>query len=268
MVEGGFPFPMLSDQGGQIGSVYGIYDAAAGVDIRGRFIIDPDGVIQAMEVLTPTVGRNIQETIRQVQAFQHVRETGEVMPSGWQPGKATLTPGPELVPRQAQGICRIHRPSGAQTGEEVAGASDHCHRCEEGGQGRKSDARCPSGADGSAVLADLLRRQVVLGDAADGGCDVGHGVGEAGDPTVRQTGVEVLLLDDDAPSLEARGQHHGARDVAARADDHPGLEAAQDALALRVVASTEQVQVVQQVVKLVQRQAVRMPRRQRQRPRR
>jgi len=97
MVEGGIPYPMLSDQGGRIGTVYGVYDEAAGVDIRGRFLIDPDGVIQAMEVLTPTVGRNVSELIRQVKAFQHVRATGEATPSGWQPGKPTLKPGPDLV---------------------------------------------------------------------------------------------------------------------------------------------------------------------------
>ena len=92
MVDGGIPYHMLSDQGGRIGEVYGVYEEDAGVDIRGRFIIDPDGVIQAMEVLTPTVGRNVAESIRQVQAFQHVRDTGEVTPSGWQPGDPTLTP--------------------------------------------------------------------------------------------------------------------------------------------------------------------------------
>jgi alkyl hydroperoxide reductase subunit AhpC len=97
MVEGGIPYPMLSDQGGRIGTVYGVYDEAAGVNIRGRFIIDPDGVIQAMEVLTPSVGRNVSELIRQVKAFQHVRATGEATPSGWQPGQPTLKPGPNLV---------------------------------------------------------------------------------------------------------------------------------------------------------------------------
>jgi len=88
---------MLSDAGGRVGSVYGVYDEEAGVDIRGRFLIDPDGILQAMEVLTPTVGRNVAELIRQVKAFQHVRETGEVTPSGWQPGKATLKPSPKLA---------------------------------------------------------------------------------------------------------------------------------------------------------------------------
>lgn len=97
MVDGGVPFPMLSDQGGRIGQEYGVYDENAGIDIRGRFIIDPDGIIQAMEVLTPPVGRNVSELIRQVQAFKHVRETGEVTPSGWTPGKTTLKPGPDLV---------------------------------------------------------------------------------------------------------------------------------------------------------------------------
>jgi peroxiredoxin (alkyl hydroperoxide reductase subunit C) len=97
MLPGGVPFPMLSDAGGQIGALYGIYDEAAGVDIRGRFIIDPDFVIRAMEVLTPEVGRNPDELVRQVKAFQHVVKTGEVTPSGWQPGQKTLTPGPALV---------------------------------------------------------------------------------------------------------------------------------------------------------------------------
>lgn len=97
MVEGGIPYPMLSDQGGRIGTVYRVYDEAAGVDIRGRFIIDPDGVIQAMEVLTPAVGRNPDELLRQVKAFQHVRATGEATPSGWTPGETTLKPGPDLV---------------------------------------------------------------------------------------------------------------------------------------------------------------------------
>jgi alkyl hydroperoxide reductase subunit AhpC len=97
MIDGGVPYPMLSDQGGRIGTVYGVYDEAGGVNVRGRFLIDPDGIIQAAETLTPAVGRNPQELLRQIKAFQHVRKTGEVMPSGWTPGKLTLKPGPELV---------------------------------------------------------------------------------------------------------------------------------------------------------------------------
>ena len=99
MVEGGVPFAMASDSGGAIGRAYGVYDEVAGVDVRGRFLIDPDGVIQGMEVLTPPVGRNVDETLRQIRAFQHVRETkgGEVTPSGWTPGGKVLKPGIGLV---------------------------------------------------------------------------------------------------------------------------------------------------------------------------
>ena len=99
MVEGGIPFPMVSDSGGHVGRAYGVYDEDGGVNFRGRFIIDPDGVVQAMEVLTPPVGRKVGEAIRQIQAFQHVRKTkgAEVCPSGWEPGKPILKPGPDLV---------------------------------------------------------------------------------------------------------------------------------------------------------------------------
>ena len=99
MVEGGVQFPMLSDGAGNVGKIYGVYDEEAGVELRGRFIIDPDGVIQAMEVLTPPVGRKLDETIRQIKAFQHVRATqgAEACPAAWEPGQPTLKPGPALV---------------------------------------------------------------------------------------------------------------------------------------------------------------------------
>jgi len=99
MADGGVPFHMASDQSGELGRAYGVWDEESGVDFRGRFIIDPDGVIQAAEILTPPVGRKLAETIRQVQAYQHVRKTkgAEVCPAGWEPGKTTLKPGPDLV---------------------------------------------------------------------------------------------------------------------------------------------------------------------------
>lgn len=109
MVEGGVPFHMASDSAGNVGRIFGVYDENLGVELRGRFIIDPDGVIQAMEVLTPPVGRKIAESIRQVQAFQHVRASKgtEACPAGWEPGKPTLKPGPDLVGN----VWKIWKPS-------------------------------------------------------------------------------------------------------------------------------------------------------------
>ena len=85
--------------GRKCGRAYGVWDENQGIELRGRFIIDPDGVIQAMEVLTPPVGRKFAETVRQIQAFQTVRASGgkEATPAGWEPGKLTLKPGPDLV---------------------------------------------------------------------------------------------------------------------------------------------------------------------------
>jgi len=99
MVDGGIPWHMGTDSAGNVGKVYGVYDEDAGVENRGRFIIDPDGIIQAIEILTPPVGRNMKETIRQIQAFQKVRESegSEAMPAEWKPGKETLKPGPDMV---------------------------------------------------------------------------------------------------------------------------------------------------------------------------
>ena len=97
MVDGGVPYHMASDQAGNVGRAYGCWDENQGIEMRGRFIIDPDGVIQAMEVLTPPVGRNPDELIRQIKAYQHQQATGEVMPSGWQPGDPTLIPSDDLT---------------------------------------------------------------------------------------------------------------------------------------------------------------------------
>jgi len=99
MINKDIPFAMLSDQDGGIGKMYCIYDEDSGVETRGRFIIDPDGIVQGFEVLTPSVGRNVSESIRQVKAFQLVRNSKgtEATPSGWKPGEPTLKPSPDLV---------------------------------------------------------------------------------------------------------------------------------------------------------------------------
>lgn len=90
MIAGGIRFPMVSDPEGKIGRDYGVYNAHSGTDRRGRFIIDPEGVVQAMEITCDILGRNIAEILRQVRALKHHRETGELMPCGWESGKPTL----------------------------------------------------------------------------------------------------------------------------------------------------------------------------------
>lgn len=98
MVDGGIPYPMLQDPDGRIGRAYGVYDEEEMVHKRGVVIIDPDGIVQAIEVLNASAGRNFNEVHRQLRAFQYVRENSdEVAPAGWEEGKTTLKPGKDLV---------------------------------------------------------------------------------------------------------------------------------------------------------------------------
>jgi len=86
------PFPMVADPTFKIGRKYGVVDEENGIETRGRFIIDPDGIVRGYEVLNATVGRNLEETFRQLQAFKFVRETGKVTPAGWKPGEEGIEP--------------------------------------------------------------------------------------------------------------------------------------------------------------------------------
>ena len=92
MVDGGIPFPMLADTIGLISKMYGVFDEETENYARGRFLIDPDGTIQSIEYIAENVGRDFKELLRQIQALQLTRETGELTPAGWQPGKKTIKP--------------------------------------------------------------------------------------------------------------------------------------------------------------------------------
>jgi NADH-dependent peroxiredoxin subunit C len=95
----GVPFPLVSDAGGRLAQRLGVYVAQEGVAHRGTFIYDPDGKLCAYEVHNNSIGRNMDELLRKVQAAVFVRQNGgiEVCPSGWAPGEKTLKPGLDLV---------------------------------------------------------------------------------------------------------------------------------------------------------------------------
>ena len=91
-------YPMMADPTGTISKAYGVYIHDEGVALRGTFIIDPDGVLKAMEVHDNSIGRSADELIRKIEAAQFVRENGgEVCPASWKPGAKTLKPGMDLV---------------------------------------------------------------------------------------------------------------------------------------------------------------------------
>ena len=61
-----------------------------GVPLRALFIISPTGQLRQITVNDLPVGRNVDEIIRLVKAFQFVDEHGEVCPANWQPGALTM----------------------------------------------------------------------------------------------------------------------------------------------------------------------------------
>lgn len=91
-------FPMLADPTGKMCKEFGTYLENEGMSLRGSFIIDPDGVLQAMEINSNNIGRNARELLRKLQAAKFVRENkGLVCPANWKPGGKTLKTGLDLV---------------------------------------------------------------------------------------------------------------------------------------------------------------------------
>lgn len=91
-------FKMAADPNGAVSRYFGVYDCASGLDLRGTFIISPDGVLVSSEVNFFNVGRNADELVRKMKANLHLREhPNEACPAKWNPGDKTLTPGENLV---------------------------------------------------------------------------------------------------------------------------------------------------------------------------
>ncbi|MFQ6372949.1 peroxiredoxin [Shewanella sp. YIC-542] len=81
---------MGADNTGNVARKFGVWNEQEGVALRGRFIINPDGVVVAEETVADSVGRSVVELIRQIEAWQHAYRTGEVCPANWRKGKKTL----------------------------------------------------------------------------------------------------------------------------------------------------------------------------------
>jgi peroxiredoxin (alkyl hydroperoxide reductase subunit C) len=91
-------YPMAADPTGKVCREFGTYLEEEGLSLRGTFIIDPDGVLKAMDVHDNSIGRSSAEILRKLQAAKFVRENkGLVCPASWKPGAKTLKPGLDLV---------------------------------------------------------------------------------------------------------------------------------------------------------------------------
>ncbi len=84
-------FPLVADTKHEITKAYGI-EHPAGVALRGSFLIDKAGVVQAQIVNNLPLGREVDEMVRLVEALQFTEQHGEVCPAGWRKGQKGMKP--------------------------------------------------------------------------------------------------------------------------------------------------------------------------------
>lgn len=95
---GKITYIMIGDPSHTISRNFEVLIEGAGLADRGTFIIDPDGVIQAVEINAGGIGRDASILVNKIKAAQYVRNNpGEVCPAKWQEGSATLKPSLDLV---------------------------------------------------------------------------------------------------------------------------------------------------------------------------
>ncbi len=89
---------MLGDQNHTLATNFDVLREGQGLADRGTFVVDPEGVIQIVEITSEGVGRNAQELLRKIKAAQYVAaHPGEVCPAKWEEGEKTLAPSLDLV---------------------------------------------------------------------------------------------------------------------------------------------------------------------------
>ncbi len=84
-------YPLVADLSKSISQDYGVL-LPGGVALRGTFLIDKAGVVQHATINNLGLGRNIDETLRMVDALQHLEKFGEVCPAGWTEGDEAMKP--------------------------------------------------------------------------------------------------------------------------------------------------------------------------------
>ena len=88
---GRIQYPMVADQTHALAEFLGVYNAKTGRSSRATFIVDPKGIIQAIEINNNPIGRSTEELIRKVKAAQLIEAHGDhVCPANWKPGDAGL----------------------------------------------------------------------------------------------------------------------------------------------------------------------------------
>jgi peroxiredoxin (alkyl hydroperoxide reductase subunit C) len=93
-----FKIPMISDRTGELSTMLNVLNHVSGNSERGTFIISPDGIIKAIEVVTEPIGRSAAELLRKVKALDYVlKNPGQACPASRNTGAQTLTPSIKIA---------------------------------------------------------------------------------------------------------------------------------------------------------------------------
>jgi len=92
---GNLDIPLLADKNMKISEDYGVLREGEGIANRGLFIIDDQQIVRQAAINDLPVGRNVQEVLRTLEAFQYVAKHGEVCPANWSKGDKTMKADPE-----------------------------------------------------------------------------------------------------------------------------------------------------------------------------
>jgi len=91
-------YAMIGDPTGVITRNFEVMRESEGLADRGTFLIDPNGIIQALEITAEGIGRDASQLLQKVKAAKYVADNpGEVCPAKWKEGEATLAPSLNLV---------------------------------------------------------------------------------------------------------------------------------------------------------------------------
>lgn len=93
---GDIKFPLVSDITKEISYDYGVLDDE-GTALRASFLIDKRGVVRHQIVNDLSIGRDVDESLRVIDALQFIEKHGEVCPAGWHQGDKGMRPTPQGV---------------------------------------------------------------------------------------------------------------------------------------------------------------------------
>jgi alkyl hydroperoxide reductase subunit AhpC len=96
-------YTMAADPTGKVSRMFGVYNEDNGLDLRGSFLIDPEGKLMGSEMNFYNLGRNIEEQLRKFKASIYMARKGgsELCPSKWKDegDKTLVNPGAKMVGR-------------------------------------------------------------------------------------------------------------------------------------------------------------------------